>query len=222
GSGQPRNQGSRIKCAVLETGRNSVAPCTAPRIIAWKDVMPSPWLRKPSPPGRGQSDVRSIGARVRVRCRSVPACLPSPGLHPPSPAGRGLLPRKFSRNLSPNLNLQNHRQNERSLGRLFVVKLFEILSDLFFDDRPVAALFDGRVAERFREHLLTFSEKPFFLDKRHSPENDLRRYFHHACLFVDSDDRKNDAVFGDMTPIPNDHFFNLFETSLIDQYSSHS
>src|SRR4030095_11455896 len=36
GSGQPRNQGRRMRCAVLDIGRNSVRPCTAPKMIAWK------------------------------------------------------------------------------------------------------------------------------------------------------------------------------------------
>src|SRR4029453_16106840 len=38
-SGQPRSMGTRIRCPDEETGRNSVAPWTRPRTIAWRGVI---------------------------------------------------------------------------------------------------------------------------------------------------------------------------------------
>jgi hypothetical protein len=35
GSSQPTNAGTMRRCAVLDTGRYSVSPCTTPRTMAW-------------------------------------------------------------------------------------------------------------------------------------------------------------------------------------------
>ena len=38
GSFQPRRAGTTMRCPELETGRNSVSPCTIPMTIAWMYV----------------------------------------------------------------------------------------------------------------------------------------------------------------------------------------
>src|SRR6516164_714337 len=117
-------------------------------------------------------------------------------------------------------DLQDDRQNERPLGGLFVEKLFQVLANLFFDDCPVAAFLDRGIADCIDEHLPALSKKPLLLNERHTAKDDFRRYFHHAALFIDGDDEKNDAIFRDMAAVADDHFFDLFETAFIDQHSS--
>src|SRR6516164_4354012 len=117
-------------------------------------------------------------------------------------------------------DLQDDRQNERPLGGLFVEKLFQVLANLFFDDRPVAAFLDGGTADCIDEHLPALGKKPLLLNERHTAKDDFGRYFHHAALFIDSDDEKNDAIFRDMATVADDHFFDLFQTAFIDQHSS--
>ena len=41
GSSQPSRAGTMIRCPELETGRNSVSPCTIPSTIAWTSCHPS-------------------------------------------------------------------------------------------------------------------------------------------------------------------------------------
>src|SRR5262249_25979701 len=66
------------------------------------------------------------------------------------------------------LDLQNHRQYERPLGRLFIEELLQILSDFFFDHSPIATFFYCGVSNRIRQHLLTFRKQPLFLDESDS------------------------------------------------------
>src|SRR3984893_4791000 len=45
GSSQPNSQGTRMRCALLEMGRNSARPCTTPRTTACRIGMNSPGAR---------------------------------------------------------------------------------------------------------------------------------------------------------------------------------
>src|SRR3954447_3975242 len=50
GSSHPRKAGTILRCAVLETGRNSVSPCTMPRTMAWNALMRAATIAAPPAP----------------------------------------------------------------------------------------------------------------------------------------------------------------------------
>src|SRR5205085_11883876 len=52
-------------------------------------------------------------------------------------------------------------------------------------------------------------------------ENDFGRDFHHAGPLIDRNNGQNDAIFGDVAAVTDDHFLNLFETAFIDQDASY-
>src|SRR5436190_19262786 len=81
GSSQPRNAGTIRRWAVLETGRNSVSPCTMPSTMAWRALMRAATIA-PRPHGPHELLIeheRGDGARRKVvgqRLRAHPEVEP--------------------------------------------------------------------------------------------------------------------------------------------------
>src|SRR6516164_6834485 len=117
------------------------------------------------------------------------------------------------------LDFEYDRENQRSLGGLFVDVALEIDADFFFDHRPVRALFRIGCVDSTQNDVARASDQVVAVVAHEAARDDFRLGFEFAAVLVDGDDRDHDTVFGKMPAITNDHFLDFLERTGIHQHT---
>src|SRR2546425_1285988 len=129
-------------------------------------------------------------------------------------AGIGASGDEESRDFS---HFEDDRQDERALGSLLVDVAFQVHADFFFDDAPVRLFLGVGLLDRPDNDVARPRDELLPVVAQKSSGDDFRQRFDFPRVFVDGDDRHDDAVFGEVLPVANDELLDLFERAGIDQ-----
>src|SRR6266496_3281385 len=98
------------------------------------------------------------------------------------------------------LNLQNHRHDQRTLLRVLRNVALQVCADLLFDYAIICALFFTGLAQRL-DHYLPDLLHETVLAAGKASRHDFRRDFNFASQLMDCDDRKDKTVFAQMAAV---------------------
>src|SRR4029077_4901667 len=92
----------------------------------------------------------------------------------------------------------------------------QVYADFFFDYGPVGFFFGVGLLDSFQDYVACASDEFGAVVAEHAAGDDFGLRFHSAGVFVDGDDGDDDAVFGEMLAVADDHFLDFLEGAGID------
>jgi hypothetical protein len=99
---------------------------------------------------------------------------------------------------------------------LFVDVALQVYADFFFDYGPVGFFFGVGLFDGFQDYFASAGQKFGAIVAEHAAGDDFGLRFHSAGVFVDGDDRDDDAVFGEMLAVADDDFLDFLKGAGID------
>src|SRR6266852_2531835 len=117
--------------------------------------------------------------------------------------------------LRPRLDFEDDGKNQGPLGSLLADVALQVHADFFLDDAPVGFFFGVGFFNGLQDDEPRAGNKFLAVVAHQATRHDFRMGFHLAGMFIDRNDRHDDAVFGKMFSIPEYDVFDFFERTRI-------